>query len=341
MSNIDFIVAKVRGMRGKLYEHDRLSRLCDVPTIEDLATSIAPQSPVGDILDLERQLTAQHVAALRVLLPLLDGWQADLFLWMLRRYQVENLKVILRCWATKAGEATLSAHTVPLPDELELPAAAMMRSPSIEALINQVPVTALRDGALLGLGDFEESGRLFFIESGLDKTYFTHLQKAAQEAKGLAREPVLSLVPLESDIYNTMLVLRGLFNYSILFNKLRNFLAPPGPHVPLLAIEELRSAADLEAAARLLPPSLLGRQPQPPAVEEIEAALWLNLYRLANRLYYSCVLDFGAVVAFFYIKRVELSNLIRVAESIRYGEHAEDIRGRLIGATSPAAARNR
>jgi len=59
--------------------------------------------------------------------------------------------------------------------------------------------------------------------------------------------------------------------------------------------------------------------------------MWENLYRAANRRYYSCVLDFGAIAAFYYIKRVELRNLIKISEYIRYGEHGGAIRKQLIG----------
>ena len=108
MSNLDFIVAKVRGMRGQIHEGPRLLPLCDIPNIRDLAATLAPGQPIGNTIGLQRYLTEQHIASLHGLLNVLDGWEAGLFLAMLRRYQAENLKVILRCWAAKTDEALLA-----------------------------------------------------------------------------------------------------------------------------------------------------------------------------------------------------------------------------------------
>jgi len=338
MANIDFIVAKVRGMRGKIHEGPRLLALCDLPNIRDLAAALAPGQPIGDTIGLQRHLTAEHVASLHTILNHLDGREARLFLAMLRRYQAENLKVILRCWAAKSGEPLLAAYTVDVPAPLGLPAQDLMKSPDLETLIGRVPVNVLREGAMLGLGEFEESGRMFFVEAGIDKACFTELGRAADEARGEARRAALDLVHLELDIYNVMLVLRGLFNYSLNFNKLRLFLAPFGDHAGMNVLEDIRRAEDLDAAALLVPAALIEPDGATPAGDTVETAMWRKLYHAAHRQYYASVLDFGAAVAFHYIKRIELRNLIRISEHIRYGEHSAAIRDKLIGLPPAAAA---
>ena len=330
MSNLDFIVAKVRGMRGKLHEGPHLLALCDAANIRDLAATLAPGEPIGDTIGLQRHLTAQHVAALHGLHRLLDGWEAGVFLAMLRRYQAENLKVILRCWAAKADESLLPAYTVDVPALLHLPTQDLLKSPDLETFIGRIPVASLRDGAMLGLGEFEESGRLFFVEAGIDKACFTQLNDAAEHAQGEARDAVLELVGLELDIYNVMLVLRGVFNYSLNFNKLRLLLAPFGGHADIQVLEGIRGASDIAGAVPHVPSALLGRDEAPQTAEDAETAMWRNLYRTAHRRYVSSVLDFGAAAAFTYIKRIELRNLITISELIRRGEHGSAIRDRLI-----------
>ncbi len=335
MSNLDFIIAKVKGMRGKLYEGDRLLPLCDTPTIEDLAARLAPGKPIGDTAGLQRYLTVQHVAALHRILTSLDGWEAEMFLWMLRHYQAENLKVIIRAWATKAGSQAISAYTVALPEPLDLPADAMIKSPSMEALILSIPVKQFRDGALQGLGDFEESGRPFFMEAGIDKAYFTELQYLAGRGRASARTAVLKLVGIEIDIHNTMTILRAVFNYSVLFNKIRPFLAPPGGAVGPRVMDQIRKAPDIDAAAANVPITLIGGERRPLSGDDVELAMWSTLHKTANRQYYTSVLDFGAIAAFYYIKRVELANLITISECHRNGQRRDPARQKLM--TLPTA----
>ncbi len=337
MTNLDFIVAKVRGMRGKLHEGARLMPLCSQPTLRDLAAALAPDQPIGDALGLQRHLTAEHVASLHHLFRVLDGWEADVFLAILRRYQAENLKVILRCWTAKSDEPTLAAVTVDLPPPLALPARQLMSAPDLETLIDRVPVPSLREGALLGLGEYEESGRLFFVEAGIDRACFGRLHEAASRGPRSAGDAVLELVALELDIYNVMLVLRGVFSYGLNFNKLRAVLAPFGRRVGASELDTLRHADGLDEAAALVPVALAGPGEEPRSAEELEAAMWRNLYRIANRRYYELVLDFGAVVAFAYIKRIELRNLIAISEHVRHGEPGAAIFGKLIRLAKPVA----
>jgi len=330
MSNLDFIAAKVRGMRGKLYENDALRRLCQQPNIEELAAHLAPDQPIGSTIALQRFLTTQHVADLYRVHILLDGWHKQISLWMLRRYQVENLKVLLRCWNSEADSQTHTAFTAQLPDPLALPTDQLMAASSLEELLHRIPIPQLSQGALRGLGDFEESGRLFYVEAGIDQAYLTELLRLADTASGPGAQHTAKLVRLELDIYNVMLVLRAVFNYSLNFNKLRTLFAPLGPRIGLDTLENLRSATDADHAAQLIPATLIGRRSGPLTGDDAETTMWNVLYRTANRLYYASILDFGTVAAFYYIKRTELANLIKISELIRYGLPADLIPRQLI-----------
>lgn len=327
MANLDFIAAKVHGMRGHLYEDDSLRRLCDAPSIEELTQQLAPGEPVGDTIGLQRVLTTQHLASLSRLHPLLDGWMADLYLWLLRRYQVENLKVVVRGWAAKLDERAVSRYMIGVPEKLALPVADLMKASGMEALLDTIPVAPFREGALLGLGNFENTEQLFFIEAGLDKAYFSELKRIADRAPDALRASAEKLIHFELDVYNAMLTIRTVFNYELSFNAIRHLLAPFGGHVTDRVLDDLRNAPNREEAEELIPAALLHRG----AGGDVETAMWHRLYDIANHQFYAAGMEFGAVVAFYYIKRVELSNLIKISEGIRYGQSADAIRNTLIG----------
>jgi V/A-type H+/Na+-transporting ATPase subunit C len=341
MANLDFIAAKVHGMRGHLYEDDSLRRLCDAPSVEDLTEQLAPGEPVGDTIGLQRVLTTQHLASLYRLHPLLDGWMADLYLWLLRRYQVENLKVIVRGWAAKLDERAVSRYMIGVPDKLALPLTGLMKASSMEALLDVIPVASFREGALLGLGNYENTQQLFFIEAGLDKAYFGELKRIVGQAPGPLGTAAERLVNFELDVYNAMLTIRTVFNYELSFNAIRHLLAPFGRHVTGKVLDQIRAASGSEEAEEMIPAALL----HPGAEGDAETAMWRRLYDIANHQFYASGMEFGAVIAFYYIKRVELSNLIKISEGIRYGQRADAIRNTLIGrsasetrATSPTQA---
>ena len=333
MSNLDFVIAKIRGMRGKIYEGNALLDLCGVGSIEDLAHKMAPGAPVGDTIGLQRHFTQEHVESLYRIAKYLDDWDREFYLWLLRRHQAENFKVIVRVWATKSMPQALKAYTVPLPEELALPAEEMIQAETMEQLITKMPDQKLREGAFLGLGDYEESNRAFFIEAGIDNAYYTILYQLSKRSPS---EGIQRLVELDLAIYNTMFVLRSLFNYGLIFNKVRPFLAPCVNFSPRL-IDEMRNAPDIDAAAAAVPGTLTGQAGPMPA-EQLELAMWQNMFNVANHIFYTSW-DIAAVAAFYFIKRVELANLIRISECIRYGEHGDSIRQKLMAVTrAPAGA---
>jgi len=336
MSNLDFVTAKIRGMRGKIYEGDALFQLCHVGTIEDLAAKLAPNTPVGDTISLQRHLTQKHVESLYRIARYLDGWDQQLFLWLLRRYQAENLKVLVRVWATKSTQDALNSFSVPVPPDISLPSHEMIHAQSMEELIMAVPERELREGALLGLGDYEETSRPFFIEAGIDKAYHAELNRLALQAKGESAAGARRLIELELDIYNVMFILRALFNYGVIFNKIRPFLAPLGA-LNMRIIDDMRNAPDIDTAAAAVPSTITGESGQMPG-ERVELVMWQNMFRVANRTYYTSS-DMSAIIAFYFLKRVELANLIRISECIRYGERGDSIRQKLLtAANEPAGA---
>jgi vacuolar-type H+-ATPase subunit C/Vma6 len=329
MANLDFIVAKVHGMRGLLYEEEPLRQLCNAASVEALAQQLAPNDPVGDAVGLQRVLTAEHLASLFKLYPLLDGWMAEFYLWLLRRYQAENLKVLMRGWAAKLDERAVARYLVRPPDKLALPVAEMMQAASMEALLDAVPQPVLREGPRMGLPHYEHTGQLFFLEAGLDRAYLAELKRLADRAPASQRGAAEPLVAFELDVYNLMLTLRGVFNYGLAFDILRPLLAPFGRYATARRLDALRQAPTREEAEELIPTALWH-----PGEGDAETGMRRRLYALANRQFYDAGIHFGAVVAFTALKRIELSNLVKISEGVRYGRPADAIRGSLIGRVS-------
>ena len=75
---------------------------------------------------------------------------------------------------------------------------------------------------------------------------------------------------------------------------------------------------------------LLGPGPEPTDLGELQRRMWERLYLAANRVFYRSMFHMGCVEAFCYIKRVELANLIRVAELLKQELSARDIQRELI-----------
>lgn len=324
--DFDYIQAKVHGLRSRVYEHERLDQLCDLRTIAQLWHRLYPEADPGDHHELQRRLLADHVAALESVRNHLPENFAPLYAWMMRRYQVENLKVILRGWKAREPVERVLPFLAPLRAELALDAAELLRAADLASFVRLIPEAALRAAALEAAPQHAETGETFFVEAALDAAYYEGLMALAALLRGVHRGPCEALVRREAALYSTLAIFRLKLNYGLPAERARAFVAKGalGPAV----VERLFAYPDFRDMLRHVPAELLS--PDAAAgiftIADLERVLWERLLQEANRRFYRSVGDLGLVVAFYTVKRAELANLIRVIEGVRYGMGPGDIR---------------
>jgi len=328
----DFINAKLRGMHSRLFEGGRLLSLCDVRHLGDLARRLYPDRAVPDSAALEREFLRDHLAGLEVVRKYLRGRVHDLFAWLMRRYQVENLKIVFRCFAGGQRLGRPDPYLTPTPPWLALPADEMMAARDLRAFIAQIPVRDIRvQSERLRKGAAEPPGD-FFVEMGFDRGYFLRLVALQARLGPGFRDGILRMIRFDLDCHNLMSVLRARLNYGIGFDEMRPFLPLVRTGLSKRQLASMAAAQDFSAAMDRVPPSLLPPHARAAVgdLHGLQTALLMRQYRLANRCYYGATLDSAAVVAYYYLKRVELANLTRMAESLRYGMAREEIEQRLL-----------
>jgi len=333
--DFDFIHAKVHGLRGRLYELDRLADLCHLRTIEQLWHRLYPDREAGTHRELQRRLLAGHIETLRGIREHLPAQFEPLFSWLMRRFQVENIKVLLRAWKAGAALDEVAPFLAPLPDDLALAADAMLKARHMTDLLLAVPERRLRQAAEDSVRHFLETEQTFFLETALDGAYYLGLLEEQARLRGVHASHTEPLVRLEVAVYNVLALFRLKLSYGLPFEEARGFFVPGAPRA--FRLERLYDYPEFGDMVRLVPREMLPRQPAAAVdtVADLERALWQRLLQVANRQFYRSTGDIGAVVAFATIKRVELANLIRVVEGLRYGLDAAAIRAGLIEVAQP------
>ena len=336
-ADFDFIHAKVHGLRSRVYERDRLDGLCDLTRIAQLWHRLYPQANAADHLSLQRRLLADHIETLRGVRNHLPAALEPFFSWMLRRYQVENLKVLVRAWKARATLDEVAAFLAPLPRDLELPAAALLKTRSLADFLLLIPEPAFRKAGEASARHYIEREETFFIETPLEAAYYRGLLAAQETLRGLHRQHTTALVRLEVAIYNILALFRLKLSYAMSYADASRFFVPLAPHA--FRLERLYDYPDFSDMAKLIPREFLPKQLgfELKTIADLERAFWQRLLQVANRQFYRSTSDFGAVVSFVTIKRVELANVIRVIEGVRYGMDAESIRAGLIQVAQPVS----
>ena len=331
-ADLDFVNAKAHACRSMLYEKDRLAALCGCRDLFELVRQLYPGESVFDhwadpATELQRRLVADHVEALTRLSRALTGRHQDFYGWMLRRYSIENFKVYLRALAENAGLPP--SGLVPLPLVLALPEEACRAAKDVPALLQALPDPVLRAGAEAALDHYRDKQKVFFIETALDQAYFNELEQRGGRLPRADGQTSLPLVRHEIDAYSVLGVIRLRLYHQAEFSDLKGFL-PTGGSLRPGDLRRISDGADFQAMVAAVPSTLRRDGEAIAEVGDLEAALWTGLYHRANRAFYGPMVDLGPAVAFAYLKRAELANLIRISEALRLGMPRRDILRRLI-----------
>jgi len=327
-TNIDTIYAKLRARRAAIFEKQRLLHLCELKGLPNLAAEIYPEQGIQSSRQFQKKLSDDHVADLLWIGDFLGEPEHAFFLWLMRRYQVENAKVLFRGFHARLGPSEVLPNLIKLPDVLELPAEKMITARDAAEFADAVHDDAIRRLVDEGTAAYKKKSKPFFFDAAVDRAYLAELISLSTN---LDLDAGTKLIELEASIYLVMMAVRLKASYRVDFNDVAPFLQIPRA-VPLEMLRRLYDAESVAAAVHLLPKrmaaALAGAHPATP--EELERALMAHFQARAEATLAASGVALDAVVAFYYIRRIELANLIRLVEGYRYGLSPAELRKTLV-----------
>ena len=338
-ADLDFLVARLHGQRRRLAEAERLDALCRLRTIPDLVRAVCPKGNFATVGELQRWLILQSVQELENFSTQLTGAGSRLMVWMRVRFQVENLKVLARAFATSRSLDLARQFLVPLPDDLSLDIEALAAADSVESFAAAAPSEILQQSLATAAATYDEEPRPIVLEAALDRAYFHELIHRSNALPMEARRNSAAIAMQEADTFHLMLVARGRFTYGLQAQRLAE-LHVSGTAISYKRFNRMLAADNLHTAAReavglaldKLPESdvIRGESPEDMDPAVLEALAWNRYLRLATRAFRQSHMGLGAVIAYAAIRRIELANLITLSEGIRTEMAPDALRSRLV-----------
>jgi V/A-type H+/Na+-transporting ATPase subunit C len=343
--NLDFLAARLHGRRSQMAEGGGLDALCRARTLPQFAGGVLRGVQAESATQIQRRLVQELVREVRSIAAQLSSASAELLRWLAVRFDVEDLKIVVRGILTGARPEAWRPYLLAAAPEFALRAEALAAARSVEELIAFLPVGPLRKHLREAIELYGEMRRPFFFEAELDRGYFEELLACTQALRGLDQELIKPLVLQEVDTYHLMLVARGKFGYGLEATALLP-LHVSGAGISrerfsaMLADPDLRTAAGraLGRALDALPPGESGESSSAIAPADLEALACNRFLRLANRAFRRSHMGLAAVVGFVELRRIEVANLITVSEGIRAQVPEEQLRARLIPRRTREAA---
>lgn len=331
-TDLDFIIAKTRALHSFVYEGDRLASLLRHRTMAELANELFPTEVIPGHMALQRRLVERFADSVAQVWRYISPPRDRLFAALVARLQIENMKLWLRIRVSGLAELPELLPEIAVPEPFRWLQFDPSGLKSISDLVDGIPELLIRESTREALVLFNESGLPIYLEAGLDRGYFRLLGDAYRALGRVDRAALADLVEAETTLYNLMFILRGRVNHDLEPKVLTRFAAPQlatGRVAPW--VTPAAQAATTREIIAATPRPIRDRLADLPAeLPAIERRLWRWYYALANRTYFTSLLDVGCLYAYVGIRRMELANLITLVELIRYGFSPPEARDRFL-----------
>jgi vacuolar-type H+-ATPase subunit C/Vma6 len=321
----EFLAAKLRGRRSKLFEGDRLRELVRLRSVEDLIFRLYPREDIRDAADLERTILRECVAELAGFARYVGGAYGRLYRALIDFYPVENLKVLWRLFGPDDPTAApdgprRQGELVELPDAFE---AQLRQVPTFgrpREFAAAIPMPAVRAAALEALSVYEETRRKGYLEMAFDRGYWTEVVAALAVLRHADREDCAAPVLAELDSMRLLGTVRAAETYGMSWDEWSRFLPPDAGSIGRPALQAMHGAPEPAEAAAALPwVDADAYDIEKWDVGTLEEELWHRTVRMANRQYYKTTSGPAVLVSYFYLKREETRHLLALVQFLRYG----------------------
>lgn len=354
MSGFDYANARLRALKSRLLPRATLEALAEAGSIRSLLLALTDttyRAPVQAVLAQAPPGEVEaHWLAEALRLELLNtqgrvrGFFSDsdaagrLAAVVFRRYDVHNVKAVLRGLSRQAPAAEITLSTMPIGDLGPAELARLAGSARVSAALDLLatwrlplaqPLLAWRAAAN------DHSADLAHMEVALERWHLLAALEAA-EAAGANGAALHRALRREADAANALTALRLA---SMVERPLPDtqLFAVPG-FVPLALVLDSASRPSVEQAARAWErtaygPALIATLPEYEATRRLsvfERALSRRDQHILVREAIEDALGIGVLLAYLALKRNEIANLRAIAHGLALGEAPDEIRAELL-----------
>jgi V/A-type H+/Na+-transporting ATPase subunit C len=316
-------VAKAHVMMGYLIDNEGFGAITKCDSVEDVIRSLATLPQYQSYLKPEGLMKQPVEMAIKQaffniyekLYHYYIGEYRDFFKALLLRYEVENIKYLIR-------RVTNLSHFDKSPKSLLIPSVYktlsyenLMKARQLSTLIEALSGTPYGD-LLKPFVDEEPAKMLFHMEMVLDRYYFNVLRDRMNQLKKMDRQLMLRLLGVNIDLLNIQWIYRGIHFFNVSPEEIYNFTLSGGFKFDYKALKSLcyysqeafRQALDKSEYSTVFKAReyLMEREMERYLFYEIDKILKVNAQTIATP------------VALLFKFEYEIRDILTILEAIRF-----------------------
>ncbi len=336
------IFTKVKALESKMLSTTDYEALLRTESEEQVIHYLLQHSDYGKAVKKTGQAEVSMIAVERALYQyLFDRYEqmmfyvidADrkLFKALLMRYEIENLKMVIRTVYSQLHDDTIE-HNMTTSHHFQIEDFAKLLSlPSLDQLVENLMTTDYGPILKPYLGE-SHARMLFYMEMNLDRYYFKRLYDCILRLKGAGRKFMEIAFGTNVDLLNIQWIYRGLNHYDLSAEELFNYCLKGGFNLNLKQLKALCYASDSKAFNKILMATryktMFGDGESVDLV--LERDMERTLYNLFHKQVKEAHLNLITPISYLHSLEFEIRDLFAIIEAKRYHMNAEQTRTFLV-----------
>lgn len=316
-----YLNTRVAILRARLLPDAELEALIDRPLDDSLKDRLGAVllDPELDTAAIERTLMHALLTDLAVILRPLTGASRSFFTFWARRFELFNLKALIRGKLRNLPEGEIERHLQDMPSFTVLDHENLLRTESVAELLRQIEAGPYGDIARQARQVLEEKQDTLAVEAAIDQRYYDGLVQRIRMLSQHDMEPLHALLGAQVDMLNLTWLVRYRFAYHLSPTETYYYLLHHGAQLgrdTLLQLVELEQCDEVMSA---LPPALrqrLSGARNPLDVERRMEDLVRERARAAARFSLSVL---TRAFAYLLLRECELNRLRAIVHGKRLG----------------------
>ncbi len=254
-----YLDTRVAGMAGHLLGTRELDDLLDHPLEpESLRRMIGLDGSAAErgIPPSGQAMTSALLHDLAVLVRAVTGPERDFLVYWARRFELRNLKTLIRGKMAKLSSEALRGELVDMGPFATLPVDQLLETSDVAELLRRLERTPHADVARQAREIHDERHELFAIDAAVDKRYYTELWERAARIDPRHAPLFHELLGTRTDRVNLVWMLRYRFEYELPPIQTYYLLVPFGLRLNARALQTLTQLASFADVIRNLPEPL-------------------------------------------------------------------------------------
>jgi V/A-type H+-transporting ATPase subunit C len=323
-----YLSTRVAILRARLLPDDQLQMLIEQPLEEGLAERFgsALLDPELDTASIERTLIRALLEDLAVIMRPLSGDARNFFTFWARRFELFNLKALIRGKLRNLPESAIERNLQEMPSFTVLDHESLLRTESVAELLRQIEAGPYGDIARQARQVLEERQDTLAVEAAIDQRYYAGLMQRVLRLPRHDRQPLYALMGSQVDKLNLTWLVRYRFAYHLSPTETYYYLIQHGAQLSRDTLLQLVELEQCDEVMEALPPALAKRlvnARNPLDVERRMEDLVRERATTAARFSHSVI---TRAFAYLLLRECELNRLRSIVHGKRLGLSTEFIR---------------